>query len=431
MSGDSKTGVGRQIHLPLKRAFLISLKSIKIRFWRSMITAAGIFLGIAFLVSVLTQFALQAPAVPTEQEYPNVFVRGMVANPIDKPMEPGLTVRMAINYAGGFAKRADQRSVSIVNNVGDTVQLDLSKAATPDQRLVGGDMVFVPDSSGRLRQLIVALVVILLVIVGLVFAKRIEIRWKRIGASTLVVFIGLVVFGVGLNRSGLTPPNAPRITVIKSYHIRGEAKTIPDVIAGKGVSLAQALRDAGGFTSAADRAHVTVIRRGGVKTIVDFRSTKNSTPGRDVILRAGDVVFVPDASARNRQIWLVIMSLIVCTIGITNSMLMSVTERFKEIGTMKCLGALDKFVVELFLLEAGLLGIAASFAGWAVGFGLMVLMAVASQGVGLLLQLSLADTLRMLGISLGAGCLLTTIATIAPAIRAAQMPPAAALRVEI
>ena len=40
----------------------------------------------------------------------------------------------------------------------------------------------------------------------------------------------------------------------------------------------------------------------------------------------------------NRQIWLVIMALLVCTVGITNAMLMSVAERFREIGTMKCLG---------------------------------------------------------------------------------------------
>ena len=40
-----------------------------------------------------------------------------------------------------------------------------------------------------------------------------------------------------------------------------------------------------------------------------------------------------------RQAWLVTMSLVVCVIGIANAMLMSVTERYQEIGTMKCLGA--------------------------------------------------------------------------------------------
>src|SRR4029079_10366971 len=34
-------------------------------------------------------------------------------------------------------------------------------------------------------------------------------------------------------------------------------------------------------------------------------------------------------AARDRQVWLVALSLVVCTVGIANSMLMSVTERFK------------------------------------------------------------------------------------------------------
>src|SRR5207249_2216753 len=53
-------------------------------------------------------------------------------------------------------------------------------------------------------------------------------------------------------------------------------------------------------------------------------------------------------AAGNRQQWLAIMALLVCFVGIMNAMLMSVTERFKEIGTMKCLGALNRFVVTLF-----------------------------------------------------------------------------------
>jgi len=68
-------------------------------------------------------------------------------------------------------------------------------------------------------------------------------------------------------------------------------------------------------------------------------------------------------NVNERQIWVVVLSLIVCVVGITNAMLMSVTERYKEIGTMKCLGALDRFIVELFLLESSFQGLIGSFLG--------------------------------------------------------------------
>ncbi len=69
-----------------------------------------------------------------------------------------------------------------------------------------------------------------------------------------------------------------------------------------------------------------------------------------------------------RGVWLVTLSLMVCVVGITNAMLMSVTERFREIGTMKCLGALDIFVVKLFLIESALQGVVGSVAGAVIGF---------------------------------------------------------------
>ncbi len=136
-------------------------------------------------------------------------------------------------------------------------------------------------------------------------------------------------------------------------------------------------------------------------------------------------------AAQNRQIWLVIMSLLVCTVGITNSMLMSVTERYKEIGTMKCLGALDSFVVELFILESGMLGVISSFIGWSIGAGGILLLAIGGHGVAIVGKIGILPILGTLGIAMLVGVSLTMIATIAPAVRAAKMPPAMALRAEI
>ena len=63
------------------------------------------------------------------------------------------------------------------------------------------------------------------------------------------------------------------------------------------------------------------------------------------------------AEEEAKQTWLISLSLLVCVVGIANAMLMSVTERFREIGTMKCLGALDSFIMTIFLMESGLQGL--------------------------------------------------------------------------
>lgn len=136
-----------------------------------------------------------------------------------------------------------------------------------------------------------------------------------------------------------------------------------------------------------------------------------------------------EADARRQ--WLIALSLMVSTVGIANSMLMSVTERFKEIGTMKCLGALDGFIVKLFLIEAGLLGLSASVFGWVIGYVSMILVGFIREGNKLWAKLPIAEIGTSFVLCLLIGAVLTVLATIFPAIRASHLPPAAALRVEI
>jgi putative ABC transport system permease protein len=64
-----------------------------------------------------------------------------------------------------------------------------------------------------------------------------------------------------------------------------------------------------------------------------------------------------------------VISLLVGAIGIVNIMLVSVTERTKEIGIMKAVGARKRDILELFLVEAAILGTAGAILGTLVGFG--------------------------------------------------------------
>ena len=64
------------------------------------------------------------------------------------------------------------------------------------------------------------------------------------------------------------------------------------------------------------------------------------------------------------------ISLVVAAIGITNSMVMSVYERTKEIGVMKVIGAKVSDIRNLFLLEAGLMGLFGGLAGLALSLAI-------------------------------------------------------------
>ena len=64
------------------------------------------------------------------------------------------------------------------------------------------------------------------------------------------------------------------------------------------------------------------------------------------------------------------ISLIVGGIGITNTMYTSVLERTREIGVMKAIGARNRDVMTLFLIESGLLGLAGGIIGILLGMGI-------------------------------------------------------------
>ncbi len=64
------------------------------------------------------------------------------------------------------------------------------------------------------------------------------------------------------------------------------------------------------------------------------------------------------------------ISLIVGGIGIMNSTYTSVLERKKDIGIMKAIGAKNKYILFLFLAEAGFLGFVGGVIGIALGFGI-------------------------------------------------------------
>jgi len=77
------------------------------------------------------------------------------------------------------------------------------------------------------------------------------------------------------------------------------------------------------------------------------------------------------------------ISLLVGGIGIMNIMLVSVTERTREIGIMKAIGAKNSDIMWIFLIESGLLGLVGGIVGALMGLGgAMLVSNLANQALG-------------------------------------------------
>lgn len=141
-------------------------------------------------------------------------------------------------------------------------------------------------------------------------------------------------------------------------------------------------------------------------------------------------VSVEGATNTTETIWLNLMVLLLCTVGIANAMLMSVTERFQEIGTMKCLGANDYLILKLFLIESGLLGLTGALGGVVLGVLMGGLAGMYSFGGFAWSAFPWFSLPVLVLVSAAAGIFLSVLGAIYPALVAARMRPVEALRVE-
>jgi len=132
-----------------------------------------------------------------------------------------------------------------------------------------------------------------------------------------------------------------------------------------------------------------------------------------------------------QTLWMVGLALLISFVGIVNAMLMSVTERFREIGTMKCLGALDSFVLKVFMLESLFEGAVGSAVGLALGVALSYAEGATLYGREVWGLLPAAQMAVILPGCFLAGLGLTVLGALYPAYQASRMAPVMALRSEV
>ena len=129
-----------------------------------------------------------------------------------------------------------------------------------------------------------------------------------------------------------------------------------------------------------------------------------------------------------------VIALIVASLGIVNTMIMSILERTREIGILKSLGAEDLHIRALFLVESGMIGLIGSSLGWLLGWTVSRLVSfiarriMIAQDVPVIELFSLTPLLAFGAILFG--IVLSLLAGLYPSGRAARIDPVRALRHE-
>ncbi|WP_431278594.1 ABC transporter permease [Leifsonia poae] len=153
----------------------------------------------------------------------------------------------------------------------------------------------------------------------------------------------------------------------------------------------------------------------------------SSTSDADFTISSQDAL-VSTATAVYRTLTVLLtgiaaLSLLVGGIGVMNIMLVSVTERTREIGLRKALGAPPRAIRQQFLTEASILGLSGGLLGAVVGVAAALILPAAIGS-------SIVVSPGAVGLSIGVAIAIGLVFGVYPATRAARLAPIDALRTE-
>ncbi len=128
-------------------------------------------------------------------------------------------------------------------------------------------------------------------------------------------------------------------------------------------------------------------------------------------------------------LFIAIFAILVGAIGVMNTMYTSVLERRREIGIMKAIGATDTDIMDIFIIESGVIGLIGGTIGIAIGLSLAKIAEIAAVKAGVKFLEVYISVQFILGV-LAFAFLLGIISGVLPARQAARLKPAEALRYE-
>ncbi len=398
--------------------FMVALGAIRANKLRSALTMLGIVIGVA---AVITMVALGSGAQKAVQEriqqlgtnllsiYPGQsFMRGVASNQrVNLTMDDADAIRQAARVITEVVPELNSNQQVKLNNQNINVNII---GTTPNfvpvnnYKVAAGRMFTAGDDDGRKR----------VAVIGWGVPSMLNVNGlAMLGQTVLIRGIPFEVIGL-LEEKGTTggwgnpdeqiliPLQTARYRVFGTDRLRSITVQVgwPDSINIGMLEIERALRSAHG------------IRPGGendfqIRNRADFLATFEETTKTFTFLLAG----------------IAAVSLLVGGIGIMNIMLVSVTERTREIGVRKALGATRKSIMLQFLVEAIVLCLMGGIVGILLGTGgAFALSSLANWNT----LISPVAIVLAVAFSLAVGLFFG----IWPAQRAAKLDPIVALRYE-
>jgi putative ABC transport system permease protein len=135
-------------------------------------------------------------------------------------------------------------------------------------------------------------------------------------------------------------------------------------------------------------------------------------------------------SMNNFLIAIAAVSLIVGAVGIANTMFTSVLEKTKEIGIMKAIGAKNRDIMTIFLMNAALIGLVGGFLGVIFGTILSAALPALMGETSMLTRGGTLVSVNSIIISMSVSVVIGILAGIVPAYQGSKLKPVDALRYE-
>ncbi|HHH75759.1 MAG TPA: FtsX-like permease family protein [Phycisphaerae bacterium] len=458
-----------QVKLPSRVAFGVVLQGIRIRFGRSLVTLSGVALGIAFLMSIFTGRIIKDGV--SDEENIRIETEQMLGFLVAE-MGPVADRSIGVIQTGAVNK-VEKRLLGLIADKGGLINY-----ATAGSQTMANDL---PQSVVQVSLDDVADKASAIIIIG-ANDEKLAISWEeslakarqKVIAPTRSQSRDQIVLDLTARTAGKIKDAT--IGVIQAGDLsQVESRYLASFLDLKPKTVKWALLDDQADVSGLDD-RIQIVKRSqicdGADVVLVLGQVTAAGPGWDEIKPTpNQKVYAPvrrnvdiplkgiaspsdvfkgvslerevteqeiadiEASARKgrfRNIWIITISLLVTVIGISNAMLMSVTERFREIGTMKCLGALSSFIRQIFLIESSLVGLVGSTVGAIFGVIFSILMYCLTYNFSMVIRsLDIPELFGLLLLSIVIGSVLSVIAALYPAQFASRMVPATALRSNI